>query len=208
MAGFGDVIKYLYEKFILRDVLSFVTPGAIIVLTSFVLLKEPSLNEFLKYSSDMHWLLYIPLFGLFFTVGFAVQCLGELFDIIRFTPDVRGSWSQRWKIFLRNWADRSNIWWTEEHKDLVDFIEKTQGDEKEWARQQHERLVILKQLCANGFLSIAIAGVLLLVNHWHHQASLVLSFVVTFLLIASLLWGYRVHLLKQDTIAKAIRHSL
>jgi len=33
MAGFGDAIKYLYQEFMLQDILSFVTLGAIITLT-------------------------------------------------------------------------------------------------------------------------------------------------------------------------------
>ena len=81
MGDIGNTIKYLYEKFILRDLLSFITPGAIIILIAFLLfLPEPSLSQrldtVLKYSGDMHWLLYIPLFGLFYIVGFAVQCFG------------------------------------------------------------------------------------------------------------------------------------
>ena len=31
MGDIGSAIKYLYSQFILRDVLSFVTPGAIVV---------------------------------------------------------------------------------------------------------------------------------------------------------------------------------
>ena len=86
MRDFGNVIKDLYEKFILRDILSFVTPGAIVVLTAFVLfIQEPTLRDnlekFFEYSRSMHWLLYIPLFGVFYTVGFAIQCFGEIIYI-------------------------------------------------------------------------------------------------------------------------------
>ena len=60
----GDVIKNLYDKFIMRDLLSFITPGAVVVLTAFLLLLPEQclsqrLDTLFKYSHDMHWLLYI-----------------------------------------------------------------------------------------------------------------------------------------------------
>ena len=44
----GDAIKYLYSQFILRDVLSFVTPGAIVVLTAFSLFLPGYLTQRLE----------------------------------------------------------------------------------------------------------------------------------------------------------------
>jgi len=42
----GSAVNNLYRQFILRDVLSFITPGAIIVLMAFLLfLTEHSLAE-------------------------------------------------------------------------------------------------------------------------------------------------------------------
>ena len=212
MGDFGSAIRYLYREFILRDILSFVTPGAIIALTALlVFIQEPTLKESLeklfKYSTSIHWLLYIPLFGLFYVVGFAVQCLGEIFDIVRFTPTAQGRWSQRFKIFLCNWANPDNIWWKEAHEELTNFGKATQGSEGEWPRQQHERLVILKQMCANSFLSIFIAATLIIFNHFCIQICYLSWFsFVAFLLTASLFWGYRIHVLRQDTMSKAIRH--
>ena len=196
MADFGNAIKYLYEKFLLRDLLSFITPGAIVVLTAFVLfIQEPSLVQRLdtlfEYSRDMYWLLYIPLFGLFFLVGFAIQCFGEIVGLIRIHVDAKGCCRQRFKIFLcKKWDDKSNIWWKKAHEDAVDFAEATyrkEKDEGEWARNQHERLVVLKQMCANGFLAGVIAGVFLAVNYcpWPPAKLCVVS-LVAFLLLVSL----------------------
>ena len=95
------------------------------------------------------------------------------------------------------------MWW-------VNYYEKT---EKIWeasdeAKQERERMVVLKQMCGNGFLASIIAGFLLLVNHWFHQASLWLFFIVALLLLASLFWGHRVHVLRQYAREKVIISSL
>ena len=197
MGDFGDAISNLYEKFILRDLLSFITPGAIVVLTALLLFLP--IGELFELSRSMHWLLYIPLFGLFFISGFAIQCAGEFLGIIHFSPPDKYHWDckQRLKILLPfGWSkEKDNMWWVNYYKDILNFWESTATDDT--ARQARERLIVLKQMCANGSLAIFIAGILLLVNNWVHLASLVLFFIVTASLLLSLFWGYRVHVLRQ-----------
>ena len=203
MGDIGSAIKYLYSQFILRDVLSFITPGAIVVLTAFLLflpkpILGPGLEKLFIYSTSMHWLLYIPLFGGFYMVGFAVQCFGEIWDIIRFTPKGQGSWCQRFKIFWFKWADsgkNKEWWWHEDHKRFADFFEAT--EKNGGIRQGRERMVVLKQMCANGFLAISMAVFLLCISLF--QLSLWLILIVAIPLLASLFWGYRVHVLRQNT---------
>lgn len=206
----GDALKYLYSQFILRDVLSFITPGAIVVLTAFLLLMPEQclsqrLDTLFKYSRDMHWLLYIPLFGVFYIVGFAVQCFGEIIDIIRFTPGGRGSWSQRLNIFCCKWNrdyenagkpnNKSNIWWWNDHERDADFFEATERNEG--AQQGRERLVVLQQMCANGFLAIVTAVFLSAINIFNWSLWLIL--IVAIPISASLFWGYRIHVLRRFT---------
>ncbi len=208
MTDFGNAIKYLYREFILRDILSFVTPGAIIIVTASVLLiPEPTLKDSLErlfgYSRSMYWLLYIPLFGLFFMVGFAVQCFGEIFDIIRFTPNDQGCWRQRFNIFWCKWAkDSNNIWWGQAHERFATLHEAIKDDETAW--HGRERLVVLKQMCGNGFLAILIAGLLILVHQCWPQVWLWFLLTVAFLLLVSLFWGFRVHVLRQYTREETI----
>ncbi len=200
MAGFGDAIKYLYSQFILRDVLSFITPGAIVILTGFLLfLPEPCLTQRLetlfKYSRDIHWLLYIPLFSVFYIVGFAVQCFGELLGCIRHTPnDDRSCLQQRLRIF---WDAKEN-WWHQAHVRIAHFMRATQDCKQKWERERHERFVVLKQMCANGALAIAIAGAFLAVKYHWSQAWPEVVYVVAGLLLISLFWGFRVHMGKED----------
>ena len=223
MGDFGNALKYLYSQFILRDVLSFITPGAIIVLSVFVLfLPEYSLvqrlDKLFEYSQSIHWLLYIPLFGVFYIVGFAIQCFGEITGLVRSHRIAKSSCCQRFKVFGCNWACKQEkqgesnecdfpdfIWWKEAHKEMVKFNKETQDEGKEWAWLRHERLVVLKQMCGNSSLSIFIAGIFLAVSFcpllW---VKLLIVSLVVFLLLASLFWGYRVHELRLDTMDKEI----
>ena len=229
MGDFGNAIKYLYSQFILRDVLSFITPGAIIVLSVFVLfLPEYSLvqrlDKLFEYSQSIHWLLYIPLFGVFYIVGFAIQCFGEITGLVRSHRIAKSSCCQRFKVFGCNWACKQEkqgesnecdfpdfIWWKEAHKEVVKFNKETQDEGKKWAWLRHERLVVLKQMCANGFLAMLIAVVVLAVHvafpHFENWRMIVVV-GLTVILLPSLFWGYRVHELRLDTMDKEIISQL
>jgi len=207
MGDFGDTIKNLYSQFILRDVLSFITPGAIVVFAATYVFYPKLLH------SPIHWLLFIPLFGICYIVGFALQCFGELFGFIRFTPYGERSWGKRFGIFSCSFThdydntDKSktkfNIWWWEEQEKLTEFFEATAKNEG--VKQGHERLVVLKQMCGNGFTAILVAGVFIAVNFcpWQYANIFIVS-LVAFLLLVSLFWGHRVHMLKQYTREKII----
>jgi len=217
MGDIGSAIKYLYSQFILRDVLSFVTPGAIVVLAALLLLvPEPSLiysiKKLIYYSREMHWLLYIPLFGLFYVVGFAVQCFGEMFGVITYTPYAKKSCGKRFSMLWCNWKkdwenahkpwNKSNFWWWEEAEETSEFFEAMSGNEK--VLQGHERLVVLKQMCANNFVAIIVAIIIAvffwIIRHFDWSSWFMLLAVVP--LLVSLFWGHRVHLLKQYTREK------
>ncbi len=76
----GDAIKYLYSQFILRDVLSFITPGAIVVFVATYLFYFELIDH------PIHWLLFIPLFGVCYIVGFALHCFKEFCKFLLFFP--------------------------------------------------------------------------------------------------------------------------
>ena len=71
---------------------------------------------------------------------------------------------------------------------------------REGMRQGRERLVIFKQMCANGFLAGVISTIFIAVNFcpWQYANLLIVSLVAS-LLLASLFWGHRVHGLLQYT---------
>jgi hypothetical protein len=210
MGDLGSAIKYLYNQFILRDVLSSITPGAVVVLTAFlILLPEPTLKDSLEklfeYSSNMHWLLYIPLFGVFYIAGFAIECLGRIFGLIEIHRLDKSHFLERLRVFCPSWEDRDDTLklrenWRkhqEEEADVENAL-KQMGIEAE--QLTRERLIVLKQMCAAGSLTVVIAGVFLAVNFcpWQYANRLIVS-LVAFLLLASLYWGYRWAKLAVDT---------
>jgi hypothetical protein len=205
----GDAIKYLYSQFILRDVLSFITPGAIVTIAALLLFLHP--HEIIYLSRSIHWIIYIPIFGVFYMVGFAIQCLGDLIGFIRFTPygEDKRSFGRRRGIFSCKYVTNreSIIWWQEEEKELSKFYDKVDKEidkntgKGEGIKQGHERMVVMKQMCANGFMAIFIAIIFILVYFYCPWIwiNITLGVLLAIVLLGSLFWGYRVHMLKQNT---------
>ncbi|MFC1862045.1 hypothetical protein ACFLT4_03625 [Chloroflexota bacterium] len=191
MRDVGNAIKYLYEKLILRDVLSFITPGAIIVLTSMFLFYPEILYK------HVPWPLYIPLFGVFYMAGFAIECLGRIFGLIQIHRLDKSHFLERLMVFCPSWEDKDDTLklrenWRkhqEEEADVENALKQMGIEAEELTR---ERLIVLKQMCANGFLAIIIASIFLAVSYcpWT-PAKLSIVSTVAILLLASLLWGYR-----------------
>lgn len=178
MSDIGDAIKYLYREFILRDLLSFVTPGAIVIVSA--LLFRFDLYQTLTFSKLIPLILYIPVFGVFFMVGFAIQILGaEILHIIRFhTRDTD----------------------TDNYECLAKFLSKADEEEK----RQRERFVVLKQMCGNGAIAILIAAILLIIKLWPPSSSVLVLIIMTILISLFLFLGHYVHVKRQmeweDTI--------
>ena len=214
MAGFGDAIKYLYEKFILRDMLSFVTPGAIVVLTAFLIfLPEPSLRTLFQYSRSMYGLLYIPLFGLFYITGFAIECLGRILGFMQIHRLDRSHLWERVRVFRCGWEDKHDkIWnnWKKAQEEQVKLSHTIKQHESDWAQLMQERLIVLKQMSVSGAIAIFIAGVFIAVSKlcsWSYANVFIVS-LVAFLLLASLYWGYRWANLALDTVEQEIPRVL
>jgi len=183
MSEIGDGIQYLYSKFIMRDLLSFVTPGAIIVGTLFLIHWDFSWKfDFFK---DIPFILYIPSFGVLYIVGFAVQCLGA-----EFIPAIKFHNCETDKIHFMK-------------------VAKLQKIDREMALSQHERFVVLKQMCGNGALAISIAGLLLFINLIGVPilSSYILGIMIV-LLIISLYKGHLVHVKRQEEWEDVISETM
>jgi hypothetical protein len=173
MSNIGDSIKYLYEKFILRDLLSIVAPGFIVSLS--ILLFPFSLTQILSFLKEIPFLIYIPIYGVIFIVGFAIQCFGARCRIIRFHNRV---------------TDKNY------YKKLVGFLKATKDNNI--MRDNWERFVVLKQMCGNGSLAIFISALLILTNsRIQPKIPLVIEIVPPLALSAFLLWSHYVHLNRQ-----------
>ena len=72
----------------------------------------------------------------------------------------------------------------------MDSARKTQGDKLAWARQQHERSIVLKQMCANNVFAIVLAALLIPIDHYLKSPLFLL--IIGIPLVVSLYWGYHV----------------
>jgi hypothetical protein len=83
MSDLSDTIKGFYSEFILRDLLSFVTPGAIVVGTFFFALSELGNgtifgnSDFLFRVNHISIVFWILLFGLFYIIGLGMQNVSQ-----------------------------------------------------------------------------------------------------------------------------------
>ncbi|OGO23789.1 MAG: hypothetical protein A2144_09045 [Chloroflexi bacterium RBG_16_50_9] len=202
MGDIGSAIEHLYDKFLLRDVLSFITPGAIIVWIACFRFFPQLLEQ------HFHWLLYILIFGVFYLVGYAVQCFGRIIGCIRLYRTDKSCFGQRLKIFCCSWIEKPDLLKEEREKE-IDFLNTITKDNFKWAGQYRERVVVHKQMCANNFWAIIIAGVFISVSAAFQNKCVnlgVISFV-TLLLLFSLLWDYRDSVLAQDTIERKLKEE-
>jgi hypothetical protein len=216
MEGFGNAIKYLYQNLILRDVLSYITPGAIIVITAFYLVY-PQILHF-----SYHWLIYVPIFGLFYIVGFSIQCFEEWVGIINFralcdiankestTKSKEGEYWNfrgRFKLFLCKWTrEKDNIWWHKHDRNMQKFWDAAKKDDS--VKQGHERMVTFQVMCGDNVLAIIVAIIFLAVKYspWEPLKFIVLG-IITIFLVASLFWGHRAYVLRQYSREKVIIES-
>ncbi len=88
MSDLSDTIKGFYSDFILRDLLSFVTPGAIVILSSVFVLVNLDITTIQGQIHGVMILANIPivfwilLFGLFYLTGFGLQCFSNRISLM------------------------------------------------------------------------------------------------------------------------------
>lgn len=82
MQGIAEAIKYLYQQFILRDVVAYVAPGAILA-ACLLRLHFRGLAPALKFVQDIPPIAYIPIYGLLFTIGLGIQNFGEIIKLLK-----------------------------------------------------------------------------------------------------------------------------
>jgi hypothetical protein len=172
MQGLVELIRYFYEQWILRDVLGYVTPGAIVVVA--VSLQYASPEELVEALGEIPFIAYIPLYGLLFAVGFAIQNLGEILGLLK-------------------WHNRENH--DIQLQKLEKFHEATQDDERGWLERTRERISVKKNMSGTAAVAIFISLIFFLVT-WITNDQLTVTVAVTILalsLILALLFGHRRH---------------
>jgi hypothetical protein len=87
MSDLSDTIKGFYSDFILRDLLSFVMPGAILTASLVLTLVNldintiPGLFYVVKIIGVVSIVIWVLLFGLFYIIGYGLQCFSYLISL-------------------------------------------------------------------------------------------------------------------------------
>ncbi len=145
MADGEKIVTGFYTEFVLRDVLSFVTPGAILLGSLLYALwpLDSIINEFQK----MNPFLFIPLFGLCYLIGIGLMMIGEKKEIK--IEKSRFSWCQL-GFFPTFYTETTKM-----QLDLQKMIFEKLSDKsnKDDYLKMRERYIIFKQACGNCALS-------------------------------------------------------
>jgi len=84
MQGIAEAIKYLYQQFILRDVVAYVAPGTILA-ACLVGVHFGGLEPALIFIKGIPAIAYVPIYGLLFTTGLGIQNFGEMIKLLKDT---------------------------------------------------------------------------------------------------------------------------
>jgi hypothetical protein len=82
MQGITEAIKYLYTQFILRDVVAYVAPGAILA-ACLLRVHFPDLEQTLRFIERIPKVAYVPIYGLLFTLGLGIQNFGVMIKLLK-----------------------------------------------------------------------------------------------------------------------------
>ncbi len=81
MQGIAEAIKYLYQQFILRDVVAYVTPGTILTVCALKIYLG-TMSATLAFIEEIPTVAYIPIYGFLFITGLGIQNLGEVLRVL------------------------------------------------------------------------------------------------------------------------------
>jgi len=133
-----NTFEALYLNFLLKDLLAKIAPGSLILITMSSVVF--GLAEVANYISNYSFWTWIIFSTFSWTVGFAIQSIGEYFNLVKYHPD--------------NIDD--STWYTIQTK----FEKRATKHEA----KLFERFDIISESCGNGYISLFISAFLLLVD--------------------------------------------
>jgi hypothetical protein len=179
MQGIAEAIKYLYQQFILRDVVAYVAPGTIVaacLLRLYLGGAEPAFN-FIK---NIPIIAYVPLYGLLFTMGLGIQRLGERIKILK--NHQRKDDKERFDI-LQDFHRAVLLREIDQTSDYAETLERTR-----------ERIEVKKYSCGNIALSLIMGAVLIMIAKRFPNSVSWAILATGAILVASLIDAHRHHM--------------
>src|SRR3989338_2411328 len=128
----------LYSRLLLRDVFGKILPGMVVIFS--ILASFYSVTQIKTLLLEMNFWLWLILLGAAWISAFAVQSLGEFLKVIRY---------------------HNKNTHKEFYKERYEFNKCVNSSEE---RLQLERLVVIKEACGNGYLALAVGGLIRLID--------------------------------------------
>src|SRR3990172_1335951 len=146
MSDLTSLFDALYTRLLLRDFFGKIVPGSFIILAIVISLPPipTSILETVKCFGSMSFWLWLFFLGWAWIIAFAVQAFGETFKLIKWHGEK---------------TDREFL------KKRVDFGRRASCRES----QQLERLIVIKEACGNGFLSLLLGVLILISDTWRER---------------------------------------
>ena len=216
MSELSDTIKGFYSEFILSDLLSFVTPGAIVIGTLAFSLTNVDINTahgqvyIVNILSHIPIVIWILLFGVFYIVGLGLQILSQeiiyldfMFppeDYINKFRDISGS-SKKTDCNKTDHPDNNpgkKITFGLDNKSRnakyyhcmrLPFLSHSSDPEK----KTHERFIVLMQASGNCATAFFFSGVILLIIPTRYGQYFVPWKTICFILSVILFFGFIDH---------------
>jgi hypothetical protein len=180
MQGIGEAIKYFYQQFILRDVLAYVTSGAILA-GCVLFLRYGDLATLVGILKDVPFVAAIPIFGILFMIGFGLQNLGEMTQLLK--------WHNREKDGKRD--DKRHLEILQNFHHFSANTNTPDTSDTGWLERTRERIEVKKFTSGNGALAIGISVILAGIAKWQPGLLGLAELALSLLLILALLRGHR-----------------
>jgi hypothetical protein len=144
MGELGSLFDAFYSRFVLRDLLAKVAPGAIFLFAVFLIFAE-SVEKLICYLAKLSFWTWIILVALAWIAGITIQSIGEKFRLIRYYPKWKDD-NKTEKLNYKTWL-----------KMRTEFLKKPDSEKRE-----DERLGVIKEACGNGYVAFLVSSIILI----------------------------------------------
>ncbi len=170
------IFDSFYTRFVLRDLLAKIVPGATVLLTISITVTDPKCV--FDYLADLRFWTWIFLTAFSWTVGIAIQGIGDKIRLIRNYPKWEVPGQREFK--LETW-----------YKKIIEFHRVASEDEK----QKLERFGVIKEACGNEYVALFIPTILLFIRIVKlYDFDLAVAIIIVIIFMCSLCYMYHEHL--------------
>jgi len=156
MQGIAEAIKYLYQQFILRDVVAYVAPGTILA-ACLLRVHFRGLKPAVLFIQGIPKITYVPIYGLLFTLGLGIQNFGLLIGLLK--DNVRKGKNGKPSEELR-FGKLQDF-----HRVVLSRQTPDQGnDYAEWMERTRERIEVKKYASGNIALALVMGAVVIVLS--------------------------------------------